>query len=119
VLVNNGALGGNLHPIHLKPLSEFDTIMAVNVRGAYMVLQAAIRIMLKGGGGSIINVASVDGIRGTRRASAYSMSKHALIGMTRCAAMEYASDNIRVNSLSPGGSEQSFFVQRNEFADNC
>jgi NAD(P)-dependent dehydrogenase (short-subunit alcohol dehydrogenase family) len=94
-LVNNAALGGHQHPLHLKPLSEFDSIMAVNVRGPWLLSQTAIRLMLPAKKGMVINISSIVGQRGAPNSSAYAISKSAINGLTRCLAAEYAGHGIR------------------------
>lgn len=85
---------------------DFDTwmdVMNTNVRGYWLSMKAEIPIMLEQGGGHIINNASVSGHVGFANIGPYSVSKHAVIGLTKCAALEYGPQNIRINSISPGG----------------
>ena len=83
------------------PLEEFDRTFAVNVRGVFLGLQHVIPAMRAGGGGSILNTASQAGLRGVANLSAYCASKHAVVGLSRAAALEEA-PWIRVNALAPG-----------------
>jgi NAD(P)-dependent dehydrogenase (short-subunit alcohol dehydrogenase family) len=83
-------------------MDQFDKVIGVNLRGAYTVLQAGLRLMLESGGGAIVNTASLGAFRATPRASAYMATKGALLMMTRVAALEYAQQNIRVNAVAPG-----------------
>lgn len=87
----------------------FDRIMDVNVKGVWTSLQAEIRAMLDGGGGAIVNVASVGGTVGFPGASIYAASKHAVVGLTRAAALEYAARGIRVNAVAPGTVDTPMF----------
>jgi NAD(P)-dependent dehydrogenase (short-subunit alcohol dehydrogenase family) len=104
ILVCNASVeGANGRLIPDYPLASFDEVMAVNVRGTFMCLQQAIPLMREGGGGSIVIVASIGGVkaRGTGN-SGYVASKHAQVGMMRAAAVECAQWNIRVNAVAPG-----------------
>lgn len=99
---NNAAMGGAIAPIVEYPLETFDRVLAVNVRGVMLGMRHAIPAMRRRGGGSIVNVASQAGLRGVPQLSAYSASKHAVIGLTRCASLEVATEGIRVNAVAPG-----------------
>jgi NAD(P)-dependent dehydrogenase (short-subunit alcohol dehydrogenase family) len=88
--------------LHETRLETFDKVWAINIRGAMQVLQLAIRGMLDAGSGAIVNMASIGSFRASPTSSAYIVSKGAMLMMTRQAALEYAQDNIRVNSVHPG-----------------
>jgi NAD(P)-dependent dehydrogenase (short-subunit alcohol dehydrogenase family) len=80
----------------------WDRIIGVNLSGCFMCLKYEIAPMLAAGGGSIVNMASVAGLRGTPAMVAYSASKHGIVGLSRTAALEYAKAGIRVNAVCPG-----------------
>ena len=101
VLMNNAAVmpTGSLHE---TAIADFDRCLAVNLRGTYLVSRAVIPGMLAAGGGSIIHMASVTGLLGLPGIAAYSMTKGALIALTRAMSTDYAGRGIRVNSVAPG-----------------
>ena len=84
---------------------EFDRIMAVNVKGTWLCLREEVRVMEAQGSGSIVNVSSIGGLRGSSGMGAYQATKHAVIGLTRTAAHDFGPLGIRVNVLAPGPTE--------------
>lgn len=100
-LFNNAGINGVAELSGDYPMESFDKVMSVNVRGAFMVQRAALRLMADEGG-AIVNTASIGGLFATPSASAYITSKGAVVMMTKTAALEYAQKGIRVNAVAPG-----------------
>jgi NAD(P)-dependent dehydrogenase (short-subunit alcohol dehydrogenase family) len=101
VLLNAGVTGAHT-PLEDYPPEIFDTVMLVNVRAVWLGLRAAIRPLRRRGGGSIIITSSIQGLAAIGYTSAYTTSKHAVVGMMKGAALELARDKIRVNCVHPG-----------------
>lgn len=101
VFVANAGIEGDVTSIVDYDEARFDAVMAVNVKGPFLGLKAAIPAISKRGGGSIIITSSVAGINGAANVAPYVTSKHAVIGMMKSAARECAPMNIRVNTVNP------------------
>ncbi|NQW16393.1 MAG: glucose 1-dehydrogenase [Chloroflexi bacterium] len=99
---NNAGIEGPSQPISAYTLDEFQSVLAVNTVGTFSCMKYELAQMQSQGHGVIVNDASVAGLRGMFRQSAYTASKHAVIGMTKVAALEYGSKGIRVNAVCPG-----------------
>jgi NAD(P)-dependent dehydrogenase (short-subunit alcohol dehydrogenase family) len=101
VIVNNAGIGGPQAPTGEYPLDGWQQVMDVNLNGVFYGMRYAIPEMLKRGGGSIVNIASILGSVGFANTAAYVAAKHAVIGMTKSTAIEYSGQGIRANSVGP------------------
>jgi NAD(P)-dependent dehydrogenase (short-subunit alcohol dehydrogenase family) len=102
VAFNNAGIEGTWIPIVDLPEEQFDQVSAINIKGVWLCLKYEMQQMLKqGGGGAIVNMSSVAGLMGNAGSSAYVASKHAVIGLSRTAALEGAAHGIRVNTVCP------------------
>lgn len=109
IAVNNAAADIRIAPTAEVTEAEFDTSVAVNLKGLWLCMKHEIVAMQRrGGGGAIVNVASINGLSGTPTASIYSATKHAVIGLTRSAARETIAHGIRINAVCPGLTETPF-----------
>lgn len=99
---NNAGVEGRMAPMTELSPADFDQVWAVNARGVFLGLRAVLAVMKRQSGGAIVNTASMAGIRGAATFSPYVASKHAVVGLTRCAALEGAPYGIRVNAVAPG-----------------
>jgi len=102
ILVNNAGITGPVARAADMDIAAWDDTMAINVRGTLLCIKYAVPRMRARGGGSIINMSSLMGLRGTPMRSAYTASKHAVIGITDAVSQEVGVDRIRVNALCPG-----------------
>lgn len=100
--VNNAGVAGEPGLLHQTGAANWRRVMGINLDGVAWAMMAEIEAMLKAGGGAIVNIASVEAHTILKRFPAYVASKHALIGLTKATAADYADQRIRINSLSPG-----------------
>jgi NAD(P)-dependent dehydrogenase (short-subunit alcohol dehydrogenase family) len=111
---NNAGVEQTMAPIVEQTVEEFDQIMNINVKGVWLSMKYEIPVMLKSGGGAIVNNSSVAGIIGFPQMAIYIASKHAVLGLTKSAALEYAKSAIRINAIAPGGVETEMANRVNE-----
>lgn len=99
---NNAGIEGKQAPLTTYDIEVFKKVVDINLMGVYYGMRYVIPVMQQNGGGRIVNVASVGGIRGVVNQTAYVATKHAVSGMTKNAAIEYAKDGIFTNAIAPG-----------------
>ena len=99
---NNAGIEGKQNLTEDFGSEEFDRVISVNLNGVFYGMQYVLKVMRKQGSGSILNCASVGGIRGVGNQSGYSASKHGVIGLTRNSAIEYGQYGININAIAPG-----------------
>lgn len=114
-MVNSAGIGSDI-PFLDTPIETFDRIMAVNLRGSFLVGQATARAMARTGGGVIVNIASVSGMTGNLGRSAYGASKGGVVMLSRVMAVDLAAYGIRVNVLAPGPVDTPLSVQMHDAA---
>jgi NAD(P)-dependent dehydrogenase (short-subunit alcohol dehydrogenase family) len=108
IVVNSAGVAGG-GPVHLVPLEDFDRVIGVNLTGTFLVSKHALRHMLEQRSGSIINIASVEGIEGTEGGSSYNASKGGVVLLTKNMAVDYGAAGIRVNCICPGFMDTPMF----------
>lgn len=100
--VNNAGIGGPSFASADYPLEDWDKVIAINLTGVFLCQREQLRHMRSNGGGNIVNMASILGQVAFYGAPAYVAAKHGVVGLSQCAAVEHAPDNIRINSVGPG-----------------
>ncbi|WP_173933954.1 glucose 1-dehydrogenase [Chelativorans sp. Marseille-P2723] len=101
--VNNAGVEGERHNVADYPDDEWQRVIDINLTGVFTCMKHELKVMSAQGSGSIVNVGSTGSLRGIGLMSAYVSSKHALVGLTKSAALEYAARHVRINVLCPGG----------------
>jgi NAD(P)-dependent dehydrogenase (short-subunit alcohol dehydrogenase family) len=102
LMVNNAGIGGQITPLGAYEIDEWLKVIDVNLNGVFYGMRYAIPAIRAAGGGAIVNISSILGSVGFAGAGAYVAAKHALLGLTRTAALDHAADGIRVNAVGPG-----------------
>ncbi len=101
IAINNAGIGGAWARTGDYPLEDYHRVMAINVDGVFFGMKYQLPQMVAQGGGAIVNISSIAGLRGLSFNGPYTASKHAVIGLTKAASIEYASQNIRINAICP------------------
>jgi NAD(P)-dependent dehydrogenase (short-subunit alcohol dehydrogenase family) len=116
VFANNAGIEGVVAPLHDYPVDTFDRVYQVNMRGVFLGMKHVLARMRRRGEGAIVNTASTSAIRGRAGLAGYVASKHAVLGLTRTAALEVTGTRIRVNAILPGPVESRMIRELDEQA---
>ena len=117
IVCNNAGFGGGLKPLADQDDDHFDFVHAVNLKGVFYGMKYGIRSMLKTGGGAIVNTASAVAFTGWKGHGVYGAAKAGVVEMSRCAALDYAEQNIRINCVCPGYTWTGLVEDSRKFAE--
>jgi len=112
--VNNAGISGNYAPLGHQDSEDWERVTSINLDGVYYGLRCQIPAILQSGGGAIVNISSVAGLVGMPGIAAYVAAKHGVAGLTKSAALDYAKQGIRINSVHPGAIETPILIPVND-----
>lgn len=119
VACNNAGIGGELNPAGEMSVAGWQKVIELNLSGVFYAVRAQLPAMLESGGGAIVNLASILGQVGTAKSSGYVAAKHGVVGLTKAAALEYATRGVRINAVGPGYIDTPLLADLPEAARNA